>query len=929
MDNIVFETFYEEILKSAVERLKESISDKAECFSESIYSDFSSHLAVQLQSICVRTLIAQMHYYKQIGKLKGENAEEEYDFFCHEIIGKKSFVEELFAAFPVLKVCVEKKLEHMVAYYTEIVDDFSQDREEIWSVLCPGVNRITKISGNFSDVHNNGKQVLRLQLDNACELLYKPHAMENEKKYHELLRWLSERTGIEQLEYPFLSYTDHSWCSIVGYEACRTQAELENYYMRLGVQIFLTYFLGTKDLHCENIIASGQYPVLIDLETLVSIRYNHEQKSVKDEIFYQLSQSVLYSGLLPFYHWNKDGKGVDNSGINGSGGQRYPFKIPVIAKARTSDMYIEYQYPVSRKAQNLATLEGEFYEPYLYKEQMVNGFTAAYKQVMTHKDTFCNLIKGLHQSESRYLLVDTQRYSMLLSSSYHPSLLMKDGEREKFFDLLRQGRTASDEKIVKSEIMSLLNGDIPFFYFSMDETSLFTAQGEEIKHYFSSSAMKILTERLEKLNELDMKKQSEFIGVSLDLMAGGEKKYINHVYPVEKEDWRKETDKENIRKNIQRFKEQLMNYAVWNEDRTEIGWYVMELSSHGQAAWNIRPMNMYLYDGLAGMLLILYALELFDEDEEISHMRKVFEQTFFKYTDECIIDLDKLQSRSTGAYNGESSIVYTYLVLYQLSEANIYLDYARKHALILDKLIDEDKSYDILAGNAGAAQVFLKMYAMLNDGHYLDMAIRAVEVLEKSALQQKKGIGWLIEKDMPPMAGMAHGNSGILMPVFNLWKITGEEKYEKLAEQIWQYEEYLYDARINNWTDVRSREAEIDDIGPVAWCHGAGGVLLSRFKCCENLQNEMWRGRFEKDISRAEKKLEGYWKRDSWSLCHGICGNLTILERMTGNTFWPEGEIKLLPQEKINPGLMNGYGGILYFLLRREIRVLPDVLGLN
>ena len=105
MDNIVFETFYEEILKSAVERLKESISDKAECFSESIYSDFSSHLAVQLQSICVRTLIAQMHYYKQIGKLKGENAEEEYDFFCHEIIGKKSFVEELFAAFPVLKVC--------------------------------------------------------------------------------------------------------------------------------------------------------------------------------------------------------------------------------------------------------------------------------------------------------------------------------------------------------------------------------------------------------------------------------------------------------------------------------------------------------------------------------------------------------------------------------------------------------------------------------------------------------------------------------------------------------------------------------------------------------------------------------------------------------------------------------------------------------
>ena len=59
---------------------------------------------------------------------------------------------------------------------------------------------------------------------------------------------------------------------------------------------------------------------------------------------------------------------MDHSGISGNGGQQYPFKIPVIVKARTSDMHIEYQYPVSKKAQNLATLEGEFYEPYLYKK---------------------------------------------------------------------------------------------------------------------------------------------------------------------------------------------------------------------------------------------------------------------------------------------------------------------------------------------------------------------------------------------------------------------------------------------------------------------------------------------------------------------------------------------------------------------------------
>ena len=101
MENIVFETFYENILKRAIGRLRENIDEKASCFSETIYSDFSLHLAEQLQSICLRTLISQIHYYKQMGKLKGKNPEEEYEFFCREIVGSQQFSEELFAMFPV------------------------------------------------------------------------------------------------------------------------------------------------------------------------------------------------------------------------------------------------------------------------------------------------------------------------------------------------------------------------------------------------------------------------------------------------------------------------------------------------------------------------------------------------------------------------------------------------------------------------------------------------------------------------------------------------------------------------------------------------------------------------------------------------------------------------------------------------------------
>lgn len=239
-ENIVFEPFYENILKRAIGRLRENIDEKASCFSETIYLDFSLHLAEQLQFICLRTLIAQMHYYKQTGKLKGKNPEEEYDFFCREIVGSQQFSEELFEMFPVLKKCIERKIKQMTVFYTELVNAFQTDREDIRRKLCPGADKITRIWGNFSDAHNNGKQVLRIQLDDIYEILYKPHSMENEKRYSELLLYISERTGISQLEYPFLSFSDHSWCSIVAYKECHTQSELENYYIRLGVHIFLT-----------------------------------------------------------------------------------------------------------------------------------------------------------------------------------------------------------------------------------------------------------------------------------------------------------------------------------------------------------------------------------------------------------------------------------------------------------------------------------------------------------------------------------------------------------------------------------------------------------------------------------------------------------------------------------------------------------------
>ena len=55
--------------------------------------------------------------------------------------------------------------------------------------------------------------------------------------------------------------------------------------------------------------------------------------------------------------------------------------------------------------------------------------------------------------------------------------------------------------------------------------------------------------------------------------------------------------------------------------------------------------------------------------------------------------------------------------------------------------------------------------------------------------------------------------------------------------KILNYENSLYDEALENWRDVRGGTME-NTIDSVSWCHGAGGILLSRVYCYEKIQNE-------------------------------------------------------------------------------------------
>ncbi len=169
-----FEEFYSIFIEYGRRRLQNEIGQNADYVMDKVYLNFQLQLRIRLQKICLRTLIVKMHEYKENGLLIGENPKDQYRYFCSSVIIRKSFILDVFDQYPVLCRCVSEAIEKMVSYYAQIIHHFQADKEAIQQCfsLERSCNKIYKIEGDFSDVHNYGRQVVKVQMGHGIELLY-------------------------------------------------------------------------------------------------------------------------------------------------------------------------------------------------------------------------------------------------------------------------------------------------------------------------------------------------------------------------------------------------------------------------------------------------------------------------------------------------------------------------------------------------------------------------------------------------------------------------------------------------------------------------------------------------------------------------------------------------------------------------------------
>lgn len=954
VQKIPFGTFYYPFLKLAKYWIKLKLYKADVKYGSYFIKGLLESINKKLQKICLRILIVEMNVCKSAGELKGKNPSEEYISFTNALADEKK-INYILEVYPLLLRIIIETIEQYTNYVIEILQRLNTDKKEIISIICNGnsFTKVLEIMDTSGDTHQCGKSVVVITLDNEYKLIYKPHSIKAEVSFQEISGQIHNELFLKGYHFKGFDKGEYGWTEYIEYECCKEIAELTQYYKRLGINIFLAYLLGAKDLHYENIIANGEYPVFIDVEVMFGEIYDETFLKNTERIVQQhLCNSVLNTNILPLYAWNQGGKGIDLSAVNGKSGKEVPFNVPRIKYAMTSDMMIIYEHPEMEGRKNLALLRGDYIHSSNFIKEIVWGFSNSYLLVMNNPHKWKRIVyKSFENAKCRYLVENTQRYGMMLASSYFPEVMMDGGDRHicllnRYKYWMKKGEY--NDAVVKSEIDDLLRGDIPYFCFDTSSKELITSKGVVIAGFFKNTAMERFNIKLNSFSKEDMNFQVKIINLSLSLSAENEMGIDNSycLEPVSKQEPLVIIHQEPFKLAAQSIGKLVLENSIYTLHGKDVNWLSISLKDADEHMWHLQAADMYLYSGIAGISVYMHTLLKMSSNGEYNKICSILDQKMFSYTDNCLLCDSNLRTRYTGALNGESSLIYAYQILFKITGNTVYLEYAKKHCTIVEQLLDQDHAFDLMAGNAGAVLVYLNMYELTGNIGYRETAETAAQFLIQKSVSINGGIGWISEYNKKPLAGFSHGCGGILLAFSRLQQSIKENRFNIIIEKIMVYENSLFDNTLGNWKDIRIGQENTKGTMPVSWCHGAAGILLSRLSLC-NWDNKDIRTKADYDCKMAFKTIYNTNLRKGQCLCHGNTGNIMILLKYIkqfGNELIYNkcesfmfvlakkiiaNKAQLLPQEIFNPGFMAGMTGIGYSLLMSIDKDLPFILDVS
>ncbi|MBX7047406.1 MAG: hypothetical protein K1X86_16380 [Ignavibacteria bacterium] len=359
---------------------------------------------------------------------------------------------------------------------------------------------------------------------------------------------------------------------------------------------------------------------------------------------------------------------------------------------------------------------------------------------------------------------------------------------------------------------------------------------------------------------------------------------------------KKKNISEILRDEIKRIENIFIEHAILNNDGAY--WETLFRVTQDNI---IAERSETIYTGVGGIILTLKELYLLNKNPKILKLMNL--------ACDWIINYSKANPTAYYAFlTGRLGVAFVLHEAHKVSPKKKYMAYAFKVCKESVKFSEyPNYCYDYINGISGVLLCLTYLFKETSQNFLLEIINRFTKILMQGTKFHKYGVFWDYNFDAKlPLCGLAHGNSGIGLILYEVGKYFNNKALQELGINAIKYEDRFYDKNLHNWEDLRNvdlfdkdteyknqkiRENDLKIFSTKnfmnAWCHGAIGIGLARLKFFQLSDDKS----YLKDINKVIKLVKSLEKNSNYytcTLCHGELGNSLFM--LKANTILQDGK---------------------------------------
>lgn len=783
---------------------------------------------------------------------------------------------------PLLTDKLELAVSFAVRHMNEMYDRLNENREAVSKELFGGepIHSILHIYGYAGDLHNGGRCTLMIET-NRGKLLYKPHDCRGDMIFRGIVERFLPDTAIIPKCAAFGG--EYGFCEFISASQTNTRDGAAMYYERFGRLSALFHAFGSCDFHYENILAVGEYPAPVDLETILTPKlkngYNMSLfgEPPEDIECFQAdyNDSFYMSGILPIFSYNHESSPLfSKEGRNKA--------MPVLA-------------------------DGEKLTAELYLSEYLRGFQSAYRGIMKIRGELKEALDRFTDVQIRRLTRSTNDYAKFLRRSVMPDKLVSREAQDTVIEILLKSAESMGidnyVAIADAEAAALRRGDIPYFYVLGGGRDLMSDGKRAAPEFFAKSPVDHAKSKLDKMSEAELAFELDIMRQSFESrqekvperqFSGAEMEQIASAGEIHSAD-----DALNEARAIFRI---LADHAV-TAPCGERNW--LDLNNKGY----IDPCRPELMEGSLGIGVFMAAYYAVTDDEGEKQQALGFVRDVFKaaaYYADSLKRARRISLKKTNlGLSGIGGVLTALALIYRYTGASACVGFADGIIRDLGKLdLNEISGSDMISGLAGAITP-LCGFSEYDEGAKKYAGMFADGLLKLKTLEYDGLKLWDTLGRKRPISGAGHGMAGIGAALCRAGELLGKPQYFEATADAFAYEHRSYSEKLGTWPDLRVLPAESAMHGYCSGAPGIGLMLLSvraqKDRCCAE---------YECDLDRA---INAVLRHPLLFRDHLCCGNsaavdfLTELYAVTGEKRYREAARGLLSKMTRRKNMTGGF----------------------